>query len=103
MERRITQLEIEKQALLKEKDDGSKARLGKLEEELAQLKEENAGLQAQWQKEVEQLSYQEANTALELTLAKLQSSELEVEGQFSSRQSFDEAFQRHRPSFEPFY
>ena len=32
-----------------------------------------------WQKEVEQLSYQEANTALELTLAKLQSSELEVE------------------------
>ena len=33
----------------------------------------------QWQKEVEQLSYQEANTALELTLAKLQSSELEVE------------------------
>ena len=33
----------------------------------------------QWQKEVEQLSYQEANTALELTLAKLQSAELEVE------------------------
>ena len=33
----------------------------------------------QWQKEVEQLNYQEANTALELTLAKLQSAELEVE------------------------
>ena len=33
----------------------------------------------QWQKEVDQLSYQEANTALELTLAKLQSAELEVE------------------------
>ena len=33
----------------------------------------------EWQKEVEQLSYQEANTALELTLAKLQSAELEVE------------------------
>lgn len=33
----------------------------------------------QWQKEIEGLSYQEANTALELTLAKLQSAELEVE------------------------
>ena len=39
----------------------------------------NAAEAEQWQKEVEQLSYQEANTALELTLAKLQSSELEVE------------------------
>jgi len=34
---------------------------------------------SQWQKEIEALSYQEANTALELTLAKLQSAELEVE------------------------
>jgi len=33
----------------------------------------------QWQTEIEGLSYQEANTALELTLAKLQSAELEVE------------------------
>ena len=53
--RRITQLEIEKQALLKEKDDASRLRLGKLEEELAELKEEDAGLRAQWQKEVEQI------------------------------------------------
>jgi ATP-dependent Clp protease ATP-binding subunit ClpB len=50
--RKITQLEIEKQALLKEKDTASRARLGKLEEELAELKETDAGLRSQWQKEV---------------------------------------------------
>ena len=32
-----------------------------------------------WQAEVEQLSFNEARTALELAMAKLQSSELEVE------------------------
>jgi exodeoxyribonuclease VII small subunit len=32
-----------------------------------------------WQDEVEQLSFNEARTALELAMAKLQSSELEVE------------------------
>ncbi|MCK5689643.1 AAA family ATPase, partial [Myxococcota bacterium] len=52
LRRRITQLEIEKQALLKESDDGSKARLEKLEEELAAHKEKDLGLGARWQKEV---------------------------------------------------
>lgn len=53
--RKVTQLEIERQALLKEKDQASKTRLTKLEEELAGLKEENSGLKAQWQREVEQI------------------------------------------------
>ena len=35
--------------------------------------------ESQWQAEVEQLSFNEARTALELAMAKLQSSELEVE------------------------
>jgi exodeoxyribonuclease VII small subunit len=35
--------------------------------------------EGQWQSEVEQLSFNEARTALELAMAKLQSSELEVE------------------------
>jgi ATP-dependent Clp protease ATP-binding subunit ClpB len=55
LNRRIIQAEIERQALLKEKDEASRARLAKLEEELAGLKEENAALRAQWQKEVEAL------------------------------------------------
>ena len=53
--RKITQLEIERQALLKEKDEASRLRLDKLEEELAELKEEDAGLRATWQTEVEQI------------------------------------------------
>ena len=49
--RKITQLEIEKQALSKEEDKGSKARLEALEKELAELKDESAGMTARWQNE----------------------------------------------------
>ena len=49
--RKIMQLEIEKQALGKETDRGSKARLEALEKELAQLKDENASMRAQWENE----------------------------------------------------
>ena len=51
IERRIMQLEIEREALRKEKDKPSVERLGKLEKELADLKEERAGLAAHWQQE----------------------------------------------------
>ncbi|MBR2675057.1 MAG: ATP-dependent chaperone ClpB [Mogibacterium sp.] len=49
--RKITQLEIEKQALAKEEDKGSKLRLEALERELADLKEKSAGMTAQWENE----------------------------------------------------
>jgi len=49
--RKITQLEIEKQALAKEEDKGSKVRLQALEKELAELKEQSAGMRAQWENE----------------------------------------------------
>ncbi len=49
--RRVMQLEIEREALRKEKDKASVERLGKLEKELANLKEEQSRLQAQWQQE----------------------------------------------------
>jgi ATP-dependent Clp protease ATP-binding subunit ClpB len=51
VERRIMQLEIEREALRKESDAASKERLGKLEKELASLKEQRTGLAAEWQKE----------------------------------------------------
>ena len=51
VERRIMQLEIEREALRKEADAASKERLGKLEKELASLKEQRTGLAAAWQKE----------------------------------------------------
>jgi ATP-dependent Clp protease ATP-binding subunit ClpB len=49
--RRIMQLEIEREALRKEKDDASKERLAKLEKELADLKAESDALTARWQAE----------------------------------------------------
>ncbi|MCL1983264.1 MAG: ATP-dependent chaperone ClpB [Clostridiales bacterium] len=49
--RKIMQLEIEKQALFKEKDGTSKKRLENIEKELAVLKEENARMRAQWENE----------------------------------------------------
>jgi ATP-dependent Clp protease ATP-binding subunit ClpB len=49
--RRILQLEIEAQALIKESDQQSQDRRKKLEEELATLKAANAELTARWDKE----------------------------------------------------
>jgi ATP-dependent Clp protease ATP-binding subunit ClpB len=49
--RRIMQLEIEREALRKETDKASQDRLAKLEQELANLKEEQTRLQTQWQSE----------------------------------------------------
>src|SRR5204863_4656796 len=51
IERRIMQLEIEREALRKEKDKASQERLGRLEKELADLKEERGRLAAHWQEE----------------------------------------------------
>jgi ATP-dependent Clp protease ATP-binding subunit ClpB len=51
LERRATSLEIERAALKREKDAGSKERLEIVERELAEVKESAAGLRARWQKE----------------------------------------------------
>ena len=51
VERKIVQLEIERQALSKEKDKASRERLDKIERELADLKEQSAGMKAHWQQE----------------------------------------------------
>src|SRR6202140_4811310 len=51
IERRIMQLEIERQALLRESDAHSKERLKQLESELAGLREESNARKAQWQVE----------------------------------------------------
>ena len=51
IERRVMQLEIEREALRKESDSASKDRLEKLEKELSTLKEERTRLSAQWQQE----------------------------------------------------
>jgi ATP-dependent Clp protease ATP-binding subunit ClpB len=54
--RRVMQLEIEREALRKETDKASQERLAKLEKELANLKEDETRLQAQWQQEKDEIS-----------------------------------------------
>ncbi|KTE91096.1 ATP-dependent chaperone ClpB [Desulfitobacterium hafniense] len=56
IKRRILQLEIEREALKKEKDEGSKERLEKIEEDLANHKEERSAMEAQLQGEREVLA-----------------------------------------------
>ena len=51
--RRIMQLEIEREALRKERDPASRERLARLEKELADLKEDQTRLSARWQQEKE--------------------------------------------------
>jgi ATP-dependent Clp protease ATP-binding subunit ClpB len=51
IQRRVMQLEIEREALRKEKDAASKSRLSKLEKELADLRAEGDALQARWKNE----------------------------------------------------
>ncbi len=49
--RKLRQLEIEREALKKEKDDASRERLGEIEKQIAEIKEENKSLELAWQNE----------------------------------------------------
>jgi ATP-dependent Clp protease ATP-binding subunit ClpB len=55
VERRILQLEVEREALRKETDAPSKERLAVLERELADLKEERSALRAEWDREKQEI------------------------------------------------
>ncbi|MDP3182486.1 MAG: ATP-dependent chaperone ClpB [Desulfobaccales bacterium] len=57
VERKITQEEIEREALKKEQDAASQERLAKIEKSLADLKEKSLGLKARWQQEKEVISH----------------------------------------------
>ena len=60
VDRRILQLEIEREALKGEKDDASKARLDALEAELADLRETASELKARWQAEKQAIDARKA-------------------------------------------
>jgi ATP-dependent Clp protease ATP-binding subunit ClpB len=57
LERRATQLEIEKQALKKEDDTNSKDRLIVIEKELAEIREKSTTLKANWRKEKDWIAH----------------------------------------------
>ena len=54
--RKIMQLEIEKQALGKEEDNGSKNRMAHIDQELADLKAKNDAMRAQWETEKQSIA-----------------------------------------------
>jgi ATP-dependent Clp protease ATP-binding subunit ClpB len=56
LERRATQLEIEKQALKKEDDPNSRERLAAVDRELAQIREQANALKIRWKTEKEQIT-----------------------------------------------
>ena len=55
LERRLRHLEIERQALTRENDSGSRERLVEIERELAHIREESNGLKLRWQTEKESI------------------------------------------------
>src|SRR5215212_5883289 len=54
--RRVMQLEIEREGLRKEQDAASRDRLGRIEQDLADLKEQATELEARWQRELDELN-----------------------------------------------
>jgi ATP-dependent Clp protease ATP-binding subunit ClpB len=58
LERRATQLEIEKQALKKEDDPNSRERLTAIDKELAEIREQANALKARWKQEKDLISRQ---------------------------------------------
>jgi len=86
VDRQLMQLEIEREALKKEKDKASKERLKKLEIELGDLKEESRALNAQWENEkglIKQL--QETKEKIEQTRIDIEKAERQADLETASR------------------
>ena len=75
LERRRAQLEIEREALKKEDDDASRARLESVEREIAELREQQDALEARWSNEKDVISAvrgaKERKEALEAELERM--------------------------------
>jgi ATP-dependent Clp protease ATP-binding subunit ClpB len=76
LSRRIIQLEIERQALLKEKDEGSRTRLEKIQQDLKEFKAEETALRARWQEEVRRIK---ESRDLKETLETLRAEQVDAE------------------------
>ncbi len=75
-ERRITQLEIERQALKREKDTASRDRLKKIEGELANQRERLSGMKSRWNAEKEAIaSIRELKERIEASRIELERAE----------------------------
>nr|MBA2502320.1 ATP-dependent chaperone ClpB [Pyrinomonadaceae bacterium] len=80
VQRRVMQLEIEREALRKETDAASRGRLAKLEKELADLKARGDALRAQWQLEKESVArLRKSREAIEAAKVNIERAEREYD------------------------
>lgn len=82
LDRRIVQLKIEREALKKESDQGSKQRLKALEEELGGLESKSADLTGRWRAEKEKLNTSQKHKE-ELDKARVELEQAEREGNWA--------------------
>ncbi|WP_421936204.1 ATP-dependent chaperone ClpB [Phenylobacterium sp.] len=91
IDRRVVQLKIEREALAKEPDAASKARLVKLEEELAELEAQGQEMGARWKAEKEKVSSAaQAREALDRLRAELVSAQRRGDLQRASEIAYGE-------------
>ncbi len=82
LDRKIIQLKIEREALKKEKDEGSKTRLKELEKELADFEQQSAELTARWQAEKDKIAG-EQQIKEQLDQARIQLEQAQRTGDFA--------------------
>jgi ATP-dependent Clp protease ATP-binding subunit ClpB len=91
LERRATQLEIERQALKKEDDPNSKERLAIVDRELAGIRERSNALKARWKQEKESISrIRELKEKIEQLKLEAQKAARQGEYERASRIEYDE-------------
>ncbi len=81
LERKIAQLEVEREAIKGEKDKESKEKLKELEKQISDLKEENNALQNAWKKEKELIA-KSRELSGEIDELKLKQEKVEREGDY---------------------
>ncbi|HSL27882.1 MAG TPA: ATP-dependent chaperone ClpB [Anaerolineales bacterium] len=90
-DRQIMQLEIEREALKKEKDKSSKERLGRLEQEIAEWREKSSALTARWQAEQQAIGeLRELKERLEQTRLEMERAERAADLEKAARLRYGE-------------
>ncbi len=89
-ERRRMQLEIEREALRKETDDASKARLAALEKELADLEEQTGALRQRWEAEKAAIAaIRQTKTELEQLQVRIEQAQRETDYETAAKLQYE--------------
>jgi ATP-dependent Clp protease ATP-binding subunit ClpB len=94
--RRVMQLEIEREGLRKEQDPASQDRLARIEQELADLKEQATELEARWQRELDELNkVGQIQEKLDATRNAIEQAKLRYDWEAAARQQYEIAQLEH--------